>query len=246
MKKIVLSALITMSLLNASGIPVVDAVANAQAMAQNIKTVAEYAEQAKRWVDTATHYQSQLKAYNDQLISQTGIRDSVSFIQDIDDFNNFAKSYSKDFLSLENDSINDNGIIGTRVKELGNKYNLYNECEGSHLSSDEKRICENKTNRRFKEIATYQEYSNNIGGIQNNLDGLTRKLATSRDIKESQDINNAIQLQVAQLEITKSQVQLMNEQNKRMDDIDKQQREQLFRKSMKTNDTRRFTPNIDN
>ena len=56
MKKIVLSAFITMSLLNASGIPVVDAVANAQAMAQNIKTVAEYPEQAKRWVDRANHY----------------------------------------------------------------------------------------------------------------------------------------------------------------------------------------------
>jgi type IV secretion system protein VirB5 len=246
MKKIVLSALITMSLLNATGIPVVDAVANAQAIAQNIKTVAEYAEQAKRWVNTAKHFQDQLKAYNDQLISQTGIRDSVSFIQDINAFNDFAKSYSKDFLSLDNDSINQNGLIGTKIKELGNKYNLYNECQGSHLDSDEKRICENKTNRRFKEIATYQVYSSNMEDVQGNLEKLTRKLATSQDIKESQDINNAIQLQVAQLEITKSQVQLMNEQNKRMDDIDRQQREQLFRKSMKTNDTRRFTPNMNN
>ena len=64
MKRIILSSLLAIGLLNASGIPVVDAVANAQAMAQNIKTVAECAEQAKRWVDTANHYQSQLKAYN--------------------------------------------------------------------------------------------------------------------------------------------------------------------------------------
>jgi hypothetical protein len=47
---------------------------------------------------------------------------------------------------------------------------------------------------------------------------------------------------VAQLEITKSQVQLMNEQNKRLDDIDKQQKQQLFRESMKRNDDRRVTP----
>ena len=86
MKRIILSSLLAIGSLNASGIPVVDAVANAQAMAQNVKTVAEYAEQAKRWVDTTSHYQSQLKAYNDQLVSQTGVRNSVSFIQDIKGF----------------------------------------------------------------------------------------------------------------------------------------------------------------
>ena len=41
MKKYILSALITINLLNASGIPVVDGVANAQSMAQNIKTIEE-------------------------------------------------------------------------------------------------------------------------------------------------------------------------------------------------------------
>jgi type IV secretion system protein VirB5 len=241
MKKIVLSTLITMSLLNASGIPVVDAVANAQAMAQNIKTVAEYAEQAKRWVDTTTHYQSQLKAYSDQLVSQTGIRNSVSFIQDLKEFNNFSESYSKEFLSLEG-AMKSNGVIGTRAKELFNKYNLYNTCEAEHLSSDEKNICENKMIRRVDEISTYERYSTNLTNVKSNLQELTTKLAASKDIKESQDINNAISLQVAQLEITKSQVQLMNEQNKRLDDIDKQQKQQLFRESMKKNDDRRVTP----
>ena len=149
MKKIVLSAFITMSLLNASGIPVVDAVANAQAMAQNIKTVAEYAEQAKRWVDTANHYQSQLKAYNDQLVSQTGVRNSVSFIQDINDFNKFSKSYSKDFLSLDN-SMNSNSPIGTKAKELFAKYNLYNDCEVNHLTTKEQEVCKGKMERKVR------------------------------------------------------------------------------------------------
>ena len=230
MRKIVLSALITMSLLNASGIPVVDAVANAQAMAQNIKTVAEYAEQAKRWVDTANHYQSQLKAYNDQLVSQTGVRNSVSFIQDINDFNKFSKSYSKDFLSLDN-SMNSNGPIGIKAKELFTKYNLYNDCEVNHLTSKEQEVCKGKMERKVRDIASYQEYSNNLEGISTNIDSLTKKLATSKDIKESQDINNAIQLQVAQLEITKTQIQLMNEQSRTLDDVEKRQKEQLLKQN---------------
>ena len=216
MKRIILSSLLAIGLLNASGIPVVDAVANTQAMAQNVKTVAEYAEQAKRWVDTANHYQSQLKAYNDQLVSQTGVRNSVLFIQDINDFNKFSKSYSKDFLSLDN-SMNSN--------------NLYNDCEVNHLTSKEQEVCKGKMERKVRDIAAYQEYSNNLDGISNNIDGLTKKLATSKDIKESQDINNAIQLQVAQLEITKTQVELMNEQSRALDDVERRQKEQLLKQN---------------
>ena len=40
--------------------------------------------------------------------------------------------------------------------------------------------------RKVRDIAAYQEYSNNLDGISNNIDGLTKKLATSKDIKESQ------------------------------------------------------------
>ena len=96
--------------------------------------------------------------------------------------------------------------------------------------------------RRTREIIAYRDYSNNIDGIQDNLTLLTNKLATSKDIKESQDINNGIQLQVAQLDLVKSQVELMNEQNKRVDEIEKRQKQQLFRESMKRNDDRRVTP----
>ena len=67
--------------------------------------------------------------------------------------------------------------------------------------------------------------------ISNNIDGLTKKLATSKDIKESQDINNAIQLQVAQLEITKTQVELMNEQSRALDDVERRQKEQLLKQN---------------
>lgn len=228
MKKIVLSALITINLLNASGIPVVDVLANTQIAEQNAQTIATWAKEAERWVGTVDHYKNQLKAYNDQLVSQTGVRDSVSFIQDIDEFNKFSNTYSKEFLSIENKP-NSDTPIGIKSKELFEKYNLYNDCEVEHLTSKEQEVCKGKMERKVRDIAAYQTYTNNLDGIHNNLEGLTRKLATSKDIKESQDINNAIQLQLAQLELTKTQIELMNEQSRTLDDVERRQKEQLLK-----------------
>lgn len=238
MKKLVLSSVLAISLLNASGIPVVDAVANAQAMAQNIKTVAEYAKEAQRWANTVTHFQSQLDAYKNQLLSQTQIRDSVQFVKDIQDFNNFAKNYKDDYLSLSNDILNSNTLIGNQAKTLFNKYNLFDDCNYDYMTQNEKDICKNKMVRRVQEVATYQTYSDNLSKISDNLSNLSYKLTTSSDIKESTDIGNAIAVQVAQLNLTKTQVQLMNEQNKKLDLIEQKQKEQLITQSRKWADTR--------
>ena len=66
MKKIVSLSIAVMiigsSNLLASGIPVVDAVANSQMLQQNIKQALEWVKEAQRWVDTTKHYQSQLTA----------------------------------------------------------------------------------------------------------------------------------------------------------------------------------------
>ena len=74
MKKIIvkLSMATSLMLTNgfSAGIPVIDAVSNAQAMAQNIKTIAEYGEQAMRWEKTITQYKSQLTAYQDGLATK--------------------------------------------------------------------------------------------------------------------------------------------------------------------------------
>lgn len=245
MKKLILGAVVSISLVNASGIPVVDAVANAQAMAQNIKTVAEWAKEAERWANTVTHYQSQLDAYKNQLLSQTQIRDSVQFAKDIQDFNNFAKNYKNDYLSLSNDILNSNTLIGNKAKTLFDKYNLLDDCNYDYMTQNEKDICKNKMVRRVQEVATYQTYSDNLTKVHDNLSNLSYKLTTSNDIKESTDIGNAIAVQVAQLDLTKTQLQLMNEQNKRIDYIEQKHQEELIKQTRgKSADYSKFQTSI--
>lgn len=228
MKKIVASIVVSSSLVFSSGIPVVDVVSNAQAMAQNLKEVAQWAEQASRWAKEVDHYKSQLGAYQDQLLSATQIRDSVQFVKDISDFYSFAKNYSDDYMSLSTDILNSNTPIGIQAKALFKKYNLFNDCEGDYLSKDEKNICKNKMVRRVHEVAVYQEYNKNLNLMANDLNDLAVSLANSQDIKESQDIGNAIQLKIAQIDLTKTKIELMNAQNERLDKVEQKQKEQLI------------------
>lgn len=241
MKKVGLSLLLSSSLLFSSGIPVVDILGNAQTMAQNIKEIAEWAEQASRWAETVSHYQSQLQAYEDQLLSQSQIRNSVQFVKDIREFSKFAKTYNGDFMSLSTDIMSDNSIIAIRARSLFNRYNLFDDCEENYYTTVEKNICKNKMTRRVQEIAVYQEANDTLGDITDDLNSLATKLANSSDIKESQDINNAIQIKLAQVEVVKAQVSLMNEQNKSLDQIDEKNKEQEIKKSKRKVDTRNFS-----
>jgi type IV secretion system protein VirB5 len=232
MKKILLSTIVASNLMFGSGIPVVDIAGNMQSMIQNVKEIATWAEEASRWSEEVQHYKNQIQAYADQLASQTEVRDSVQFTKDIDDFYNFSNS-SEDFLSLE-------GEWSSGEKELYEKYNLFDDCEVDYYNDDEKRICENKVKRRVQEIAVYQDYTKTLDTISDNIVELATKLTNSQDVKESADIQNAISIQLAQLDLTKTKVELMNAQNERLDQIEREQKEQLISKSMKADDTSIF------
>ena len=148
MKKIIvkLSMATSLMLTNgfSAGIPVIDAVSNAQAMAQNIKTIAEYGEQAMRWEKTITQYKSQLTAYQDELATKIGVRDSVSFFKDLDDFKKYAGKYDDDYFKLGKDMLGSNTMIGYKTKSLFDKYHLFDKCSYDHLAEIEKTNCQNK------------------------------------------------------------------------------------------------------
>ncbi len=225
MKKLVISTILASTLLNATGIPVVDAAANAQIAAQNMKTLAEYAERAKRWTDTVIHYRQQIQSYKNELESKTGIRDTVQFVKDVRKFNQFAKRYGSDFLKLSDDILNDNSLLSIEARRLYDKYNIFDECRDKEFL--EKSICQNKLARKTKELVVYEKFGKQIDEITDNVNELSVKLANSGDIKESNDINNAISAQMAKLELTKTQIELMNAQNIRQEQIEKAQEEKL-------------------
>ncbi|XER93115.1 type IV secretion system protein (plasmid) [Campylobacter fetus] len=219
--KIVLVSLVAANVAFASGIPVVDAAANAQIMQQNIKQVLEWSKEAKRWTDTALHYKSQLEAYAKELEAQSGIRDAVSFLQDAKDIYEEAKatgqnlSEIRDFVS---DAANIKNSLSSKAKELMNKYFEYDRCV-RYSENKQQNICYQKQAAVVDNIIFLNERSNNISSYTKDLNKLAKKLKNSKDVKESADIGNAIQLKVALLQAEKIQIDLMNDKKERNKEV---------------------------
>lgn len=219
--KVVLASIVAANFVFASGIPVVDTAANTQIMQQNIKQVLEWAKEAKRWTDTALHYKNQLDAYAKELAAQSGIRDSVSFLEDVKDIYNEAKSIGKNISEIRDFVSNGANIkdsLTGKAKDLMNKYFDYDRCNRFASGSDQN-TCYQKQAAIVENIAFLQERSEAISDYTKDLNKLAKKLKNSKDVKESADIGNAIQLKVALLQAEKTQIDLMNEKKERNKEV---------------------------
>ena len=212
MKKYLISAVLSTQLLFSSGIPTVDVLAIAQSLAQNIKEIAEWKETAERWSDTASHYSSQLTAYENELMSKTGIRDSVGFVKDLNRLQQYAKVYGDDYLDLAKAMANPSSQIGNLARSLYQKYNVFDECENQKYKSWEKEACKNKLQRQVQQIATVQESSKLVNKSSENLEDLSKKISNTKDIKESQDIANAINMELANLQVVSMKMDMLSKQ----------------------------------
>jgi type IV secretion system protein VirB5 len=219
--------------LNGAGIPVIDSAALSQDITQNIKTIEEWAREAERWGETASHYTNQLKAYEDELLSKTGIRDSVQFMKDLNRLNNYAKSYGDDYLDLAKAFANPSTVIGNQSRKLFDKYNVFDRCENDIYKAWEKEACENKLKRDVTEIATIEESKNKTDEIFKNLDDLSKKLSNTEDIKESQDVQNAINVELAQLQIINMRLEMLDKQNQAQARIEDEQKLQKRKEKQK-------------
>ena len=179
------------------------------------KNVAEFAEQAKRWQQT--------------LINTTGIRDSVQFVKDLQQLQSIMDEWKIDLMALNLDD--PKSQIGVLAKQLFDKYNLYDDCNVPYFDADRKRICKNRMTRNVQEMAAYQSYSTQLQTFSNKLKDLSVKLANAENQKDSQDIANAINMQMAQLNATKAQIDLMKSNNEALEKAEQRQKEQLYWKN---------------
>lgn len=227
MKKFILSLALSASLFG-SGIPVVDAAANAQMAMQNLKQIAEWAKEANRWIETAAHYKNQLDAYAKQLASQSGIRNTIAFIKQVKDI--YSEAKNTPLMGLKNTTTSDaNGGLNSKAKELMNKFMVYDYC--SDISIVEKQnICKSQREATFEEAVFYAERSEAISDRSKIINQLANKLKGSKDIKESADIGNAIQTQVALLEAEKTQIELYRLSREKQKELLQEQKRQEYLK----------------
>ncbi|HEC1746765.1 TPA: type IV secretion system protein [Campylobacter lari] len=230
---ILTSLLILPNLAFSAGIPVVDATANSQMATQNAKEIAEWTKQATRWQDTVKHYQQQIQAYQNELMSKTGARDSVSFMRDTKQiYLDFAQA-GQNIQSFYDDVLQDpQGFLSDKSKETFRKFTLFDRCNASYLSEERKRICRMDMITYAAQVEHYNQASIQVNTVAKSLEKLHQRLIESKDIKETNDINNAINVEKTKLEIIKTNLEISNMHYENQRRIRQDQAAQLFAESM--------------
>jgi type IV secretion system protein VirB5 len=172
----------------------------------------------------------QVTALKKQVAAQTGIRDIITSSQEMMQLMKFMDDHSLDFMDLTNDIIDHpRSQIGLYAKKLFEHYNLFNDCNYDYMNDNQKRICKSEMVRNVQEIATFQHTTKHLKKVMQNLKQLSQKRQNSKSVKESADIANAIQIQLAELEMMKTQVDMMIAQNRSKARVDRRQSEQIMR-----------------
>lgn len=227
-KKILLMSLLANSLISsafATGIPVVDGAAITDRIIQRAEQAATWAKEATRWQETIAHYQKQLQAYSDQLQSQTGIKDSVSSLKsfkqiysdfgrafkNIQDFNNMILQNPESFLT---------GKIGDAYK----KYTLFDRC-ATMQDTQTKSLCMVDMLTYVAEEQSIQDHQTNLSQINDTITQLDTKLRNSKDIKESQDIANALASEGLKIQMIQASIEADN----RLYETKRRQKEEQYR-----------------
>mgnify|MGYP000951507910 FL=1 len=208
-----------------AGIPVVDAVGNAQELAH-------WTEKLKQWTETVQHYKSQLQAYKDQLATSTGLRDIQGLVSQ-------GKSLKNDIIILQKQGINLDSLLTSSSAPSGTLDTLYKKFKDFDIC-DEKQaesyinICKQETVNKAWAIEQTADVQDKISDALNDISDLTDRMANAKDIKESQDLANAIQAKSIQLNILSQQWEINMKSSEQRDKLLAEKRRKAFRESQIT------------
>ncbi|EKT0033591.1 type IV secretion system protein [Salmonella enterica] len=157
----------------------------------------EWLKEAQRWMDTAKHYQSQIQAYKDQLATATGVRDIADFVDQ-------AKSLKADLEKLRkpgqalNDLLLSGGSSG-QFDALYEKYKgIFDTCNAGQ-SGSYANVCKQQVINKAIQLEQTNEIQDQVNQTLGEINNLSRRVALSKDSKESQDLANSIQLKSVML-----------------------------------------------
>ena len=148
----------------------------------------QWAQELKRWMETARHYQSQIQAYKDQLATATGVRDIADFVDQ-------AKGLKPG--QALNDLLLSGGSSG-QFDALYEKYKIFDTCNTAQ-SGSYANVCKQQVINKAIQLEQTDEVQNQVSQTLGEINSLSNRVALAKDSKESQDLANSIQLKSVML-----------------------------------------------
>lgn len=231
-RKIILAILLMPNLIFGAGIPTIDVAAIAQSVLNYTATLSEFAKTATRWQETISHYKSQLQSYEKQLNATKGIKNSISTLRDLKSiYSNFGRAYSN-IRDFKNQVLSDPmSFVKNELKDTYAKYTLYDRCDNIE-DVEEKAMCLVDFTITAFESQSIDETMGDLEKLNQSIAELDQKLRNSDDIKESQDIHNAIASEALKLQMMQTKLDIENRQYEKQKALNEERKKQLFSKSV--------------
>lgn len=186
---------------HAGGIPTVDSAA----IGNQIKT---WGIEAQRWTKQLNQYKQDFENQKNQLLQQTGILQGMTGVRDMAGFMNEVKSTLKDVADLDKwlgdtNSILKHGkdILSDNLKKAFDEYGATNLCKNSNSFIQKK--CEGEI---IVEVLKKEKIDQNARKLEkriSTIENIAGKMKNAKDMKEAQDLSNAMQTQMALLQSDK-------------------------------------------
>lgn len=222
--KVILGLLFVSSPAFSTGIPVFDGgnlINNTQQQVQS------WLIEAERWTSRLQQYQNDYKSQLDQLATQTGIRNIAGLINQIksnvDDLTDIDR-----YLNYPN-SILEYGtnILSPRLKAIYRDYGVdqlcnykYGDSTQNEFDIQKQKRCEGKIIIKTLQYERARKTAIDIKNRISNINSIAERMSRSTDAKETADLNNTMQTQLALLQMTQAKIALQR-------DLEAQQKEQL-------------------
>lgn len=187
-----------------SGVPVVDSANLSQNVMDYVATVAEFTEQATRWEEKIKQYQNQLNTMTDQLAAQTGVRNMTKLVSDIQSIHKNISEFkmpSADIIMSKGDS-----FIDSKTAEYMRTNLVYDRCTQRNIKL--KNLCKTEQLTSATAQVQIETVQKELSEYLKELTSLQDQAKSSVDAKESMDINNMAQANLAQLNLIKTKLEI--------------------------------------
>jgi len=203
------------------GIPVADNPAAAV-------RVVEWGTLLKQWAVTAKQYKDELTAYNEQLMTSTGVRQIGEFLDEAKKIKNEAVSVVNDVKDAKDALTSIGSLAQGEYAALAGKYGLMDSCKGLSLQMLES--CQGSITSKLNLIERAESVSDTFSRKLGSLQKLADRAQNSKDSKESQDLANAVNLKSVEMSALQLQWSMATEQAKAANVVWEEKRKSAYEK----------------
>lgn len=179
----------------------------ADGVKRHAEQVRQWKDQAMQWKQTLEHYTSQQNTLKSQLASFTGVRNIGDLEGEIDSLISEMDGIERHRSMLTEMLSSSEPEISGEANQILNKYQMFDMCQkkGSRRLDN---ICKEEILNKAGTIETGEKIKKKMKRKMREVQTLSQRAAKASDLKESQDIANAISLKQSEINQLEHQWQL--------------------------------------